>query len=384
LQRVKILYHHRIASKDGQAVHVEEIVGALRAAGHEVLLVGPRWVQERSFDFEGGIVTKLKRHVPRVLYELVEFAYNLVAVARLLRAIHRFRPDVIYERYNLYFVAGVVAKRLTGLPLLLEVNAPLFHERSRYGGIALPRLAGWTERAVWRGADLVLVVTGVLGAMVEAAGVPSARVVVVPNGIDPEKFSHASSPSDAKAGLGLAGFVVLGFTGFMREWHGLEQLVDVVAAASNRCLLLVGDGPARALVERRAAELGVQARVRITGVVPRDQVASYVAAFDVALQPNVVDYASPLKLFEYLALGRAIVAPDKPNIREVLAHEDNALLFPDGQQAAMSAAIERLCRDPALRRRLGERARATIAARQLTWKSNADTIIGLARRLRHA
>ena len=381
---MRILYHHRIASKDGQAVHVEEIIHALRTAGHEVLLVGPQWMEEKSFGFEGGIVAKLKRLVPRALYELLELGYNIVAIVRLLRAVRRFHPDVIYERYNLYFVAGIAVKCLTRLPVLLEVNAPLLHERGRFGGIGLPGLARWTERTAWRGADFVLVVTGVLGSMVQAEGVAASRIVVIPNGIDPEKFARLGDLTAAKAKLGLAGSVVLGFTGFMREWHGLERLVAVIAAAPDRRLLLVGDGPARQLVERRAAELGVQDRVRITGIVPRHEVASYVEAFDVALQPDVVDYASPLKLFEYLALGRAIVAPDKPNIREVLTDGDNALLFPQGNHAAMSAAIERLCRDPALRERLGQQARATIESRHLTWESNAGTIVNLMRQLQHA
>jgi glycosyltransferase involved in cell wall biosynthesis len=381
---MRILYHHRIASKDGQAVHVEEIIHALRAAGHEVLLVGPQWMEEKSFGFEGGIVSKLKKMIPRALYELLEYGYNIVAIMRLLRAVRRFKPEVIYERYNLYFTAGIFVKKLTGLPLLLEVNAPLFHERSKFGGIGLPALARRTERVAWRGADKVLVVTGVLGSIVQAEGVPANRIVVIPNGIDPEKFAHLGDLTAAKNRLGLSSSIVLGFTGFMREWHGLDRLVEVVAAAPGRHLLLVGDGPARPLIERRAAELGVQDRVRITGIVPRNEVASYVEAFDVALQPDVVDYASPLKLFEYLALGRAIVAPDKPNIREVLTHEDNALLFPQGDHAAMSAAIERLCQDEALRERLGQHARATINTRSLTWESNAGTIVSLMRQLQHA
>jgi glycosyltransferase involved in cell wall biosynthesis len=381
---MRILYHHRIASKDGQAVHVEEIIHALRAAGHEVLLVGPQWMEEKSFGFEGGVVSRLKKMIPRALYELLEYGYNIVAIVRLWRAVRRFKPEVIYERYNLYFTAGILVKKLTGLPLLLEVNAPLFHERSKFGGIGLPALARHTERVAWRGADKVLVVTGVLGSIVQAEGVPAGRIVVIPNGIDPEKFAHLGDLTAAKNRLGLSGSIVLGFTGFMREWHGLDRLVEVVAAAPGRHLLLVGDGPARPLIERRAAELGVQDRVRITGIVPRNEVASYVEAFDVALQPDVVDYASPLKLFEYLALGRAIVAPDKPNIREVLTHEDNALLFPQGDHAAMSSAIERLCQDEALRERLGQHARETINTRSLTWESNAGTIVSLMRQLQHA
>jgi glycosyltransferase involved in cell wall biosynthesis len=375
---MRILYHHRIASSDGQAVHVEEIVHALRAAGHEVLLVGPASLEREPLGFEGGITKQLKRRLPRALYELAELAYNAVALVRLWLAVRRFRPDIIYERYNLYFIAGVVLKRILRLPLLLEVNAPLFAERSRYGGIAIPALGRRCERVAWRGADLVLVVTRVLGDVVRAEGVAAERIVVIPNGINPAHFDHLRDTRSAHAMLGLPQRTVLGFTGFMREWHGLERLVELVAASPDRCLLLVGDGPARPLIERRADELGVADRVRITGVVGRNQVAAHVIAFDVALQPDVVDYASPLKLFEYLALGRAIVAPDKPNIREILEHERNALLFPAGDTAAMALAVERMCRDPALRERLGSAARATIAARDLTWAANARRIVELA------
>ncbi len=104
-------------------------------------------------------------------------------------ACRRFRPDLIYERYNLYYLAGTLVARRKGIPLFLEVNAPLAEERSRHGGLGLPRLAGWTERFVWRSADRVLAVTGVLKAMIAAAGVPEQQIEVVPNGIDPARFA---------------------------------------------------------------------------------------------------------------------------------------------------------------------------------------------------
>lgn len=382
-RKLRILYHHRIASKDGQAVHVEEIVHALRSAGHEVLLVGPKW-ESRSFGFEGGLVARLKRSIPQAVYEMLEYGYNIVAAARLWRAIRAFRPDVIYERYNLYFVASAWVRKFVSIPLLLEVNAPLFFERGRYDGLGLPWLARHTERVAWRNASVALPVTQVLAAMVQAEGVPAVRLVVIPNGIDPVKFAAVPDTAAAKRRLGLDGRVVLGFTGFMRDWHGLDKLVDIVSRSPDVSLLLVGDGPARAAVEKRAQELGVADRVRVTGIVARDDVAAHVAAFDVALQPDVVDYASPLKLFEYLALGRAVVAPDKPNIREVLTHGENAVLFPAGNGQEMAHAIERLCQDAATRERLGAAARATIETRNLTWNGNAHTIATLAERLLNA
>jgi hypothetical protein len=106
-----------------------------------------------------------------------------------------------------------------------------------------------------------------------------------------------------------------------------------------------------------------------------------VSAFDVALQPAANPYASPLKLFEYMALQRAIVAPDQPNIREVLRHEDNALLFRPGDDAQFGEAVQRLALDETLRLRLGQRAAETVRERRLTWSHNARRVTELAQRL---
>ena len=227
--------------------------------------------------------------------------------ARLASAVLAFRPDVIYERYNLYFPSGIWARRRFRVPLLLEVNAPLYEERRRYGGIALPRLAQWSERHAWRGADLVLPVTEVLAGHVESAGVPRERIHVIPNGINETSFAGLPDREAAKRSLGLAGRFVLGFVGFMREWHGLDRVLRFMKQQTRGDLhaLFVGDGPDRARLERIAAELGLSSRLTITGVVERNAVPAAIAAFDVALQPAVVEYASPLKLFEYLFVGTA-------------------------------------------------------------------------------
>jgi glycosyltransferase involved in cell wall biosynthesis len=376
---MKILYHHRIASKDGQYVHIEELTRALRKLGHEVIIVGPAAVEEDVFGSESGAIALLKRAVPGFLYESLELGYNLVAYRRLYQAVRRHRPDCIFERCNLYMLAGVWIKRRFKLPLLLEVNAPLFDERSRFGKIALRFLARWSEHYVWRKADAVLAVTQVLAKYLRAAGVADRRIHIIPNAIDPAKFGAISDQVEAKRRLGLEGRCVLGFTGFAREWHGLERVVDVVASdlTGARHLVIVGDGPARQAIETHARTLGVASRVTVTGVVDRHRVADYVAAFDVALQPDVVPYASPLKLFEYLALGRAIVAPDSENIREVLSHEHNALLFDPQDTAAFARTIERLCSDAELRTRIGENARRTIYERGYTWDNNAREVISL-------
>lgn len=386
---MKILYHHRTASKDGQAVHIEEMIGSLRALGHEVRVVAPGGESapedKAKMGDDTGWVHRLRAKLPKFVYELLELAYSLVAYRRLAAAARDFQPDLIYERYNLFLLSGLMLKRRLRVPLLLEVNAPLVDERAKFGGLALPRIARWAEDTVWRGADAVLPVTQVLGAMVGARGVPQERLVVIPNGINEAHFDAAPSSEAAKRTLGWDGALVLGFTGFVRDWHGMDRVIRWMAtdaAPANARLLLVGDGPARADLEALAGELKLGERVRFTGVVSRDAVPAYVAAFDIALQPAVVAYASPLKLFEYLALGKAIVAPNQPNIEEVLDDDLNALLFDPAQAGALEALLARLASDEALRRRLGEGARATIGRLQLTWHGNAARVVALGRALK--
>ncbi len=381
---MKILYHHRTASKDGQAVHIEEMIEALREQGHEVRVVAPEMPAAdggAQLGTDVGWVQRLRARLPKALYELLELGYSLVAYRKLARAVREFKPDAVYERYNLYLLAGLMIKRRFGLPLLLEVNAPLVEERMKFGGLGLPWLGRWAEGVVWRGADVVLPVTGVLGSHVRARGVPAERIVVVPNGINEAHFAQAPTPAQAKAALGWSDALILGFTGFVRDWHGVDRVLHWLAgpdAPPQARLLVVGDGPARADLEALSRKLDIQSRVRFTGLVPRHDVPAHVAAFDIALQPAVVAYASPLKLFEYLALGKAVVGPRQPNLEEVLTDGDNALLFDPQRPGGLEAALTALSRDDALRARIAAGSARTITRLGLTWHANAACAVRLA------
>ena len=383
---MKILYHHRTRSRDGQDVHITAMIRALRGLGHEVIVVapgGPGATGAVDFGAESGTVAKLKRFCPRFVYELMELAYAVIVYWRLRSAILAHRPDVLYERYNLFLPAGVWAKRRFRLPMLLEVNSPLYEERAASAGVALGWLARWSQRFCWRGADCVLPVTEALARHVERYGVDRARIVVIPNGIDPGQFRDCIDRIEAKRRLGLDGRLVLGFTGFMRDWHGLDKVIELLASAAPPegpapHLLVVGDGPARANLESQARAAGIADRITFTGVVPHERIADHIAAFDVALQPASVEYASPLKLFEYMALGRAIVAPAQPNIIEILTDGHDGVLFDPRETHALANAIARLCGDPDLRLRIGEAARKTIHDRRMTWHDNAMRVVELA------
>jgi glycosyltransferase involved in cell wall biosynthesis len=374
---VKILYSHRIQSRDGQSVHLDAMVGALRQAGHEVRVAGPALYDKAGFGGESRLVALVRRLLPGFAVELAELAYTIPSWRRLRRAAAEFRPDIVYERYNLFYLAGAMLARGRGLPLLLEVNAPLAEERARFGRLRLRRLARWSEGFVWRRADRVLPVTQVLADHVVAAGVPRERIEVIPNGIDLADFPEPRGADRAAENA----MLVLGFVGFVRDWHGLDAVVRAIAAwqgTPRLSLLVVGEGPARPRLEALAAELGVTDQVRFTGLAAREAVPGLIAGFDIALQPASVAYASPLKVFEYMAAGRAIVAPDQPNLREVLEDGRTALLFDPRQRDAFWQCVLRLATDPALRARLGAAARAELLRRDLTWAGNARRVVALA------
>ncbi len=381
---MKILVHHRIASRDGQTVHLEELIDALRARGHDIVIVGPSF-GNTSFGGALGVVGWIKKALPASAYELLEFAYNVPALFRLARAVLAHNPDAIYERFNLFLFAGIIVRRLTRIPLLLEVNGPLYEERAKNDGLALHGFARRCQAILWNSVDYVLPVTGVLAAIVRDYGVPAERIVVIPNGINPERFGIVPETAVAKAALGIDARIVLGFTGFVREWHALDRVIDFVVTHGDQFdlhFLLVGDGPARDGLIARARAAGIEHRFTVTGVVERDAVARHVAAFDIALQVGVTEYASPLKLFEYMYLKRAIVAPAADNIREILTDGRDALLFDPARSGALEAALLKLCDDDSLRARLAQEARRTIETKSLTWDTNAQRIVQLAEGLR--
>jgi glycosyltransferase involved in cell wall biosynthesis len=154
--------------------------------------------------------------------------------------------------------------------------------------------------------------------------------------------------------------------------------MDVLPQLGERArLVVVGDGPALDDLRRQAAQAGLAAQIRFVGAVPHHEVAGYVATFDIALQIAAVPYASPLKIFDYMTLGRAIVAPDQPNIREILTDQGDALLFKAGDAEAFKSTLLRLCQDDDLRQALGAGARKTLERRRFTWRDNAARIAAL-------
>ena len=382
---MKILYHHRTRAEDAQGIHIEEIQRGFRQLGHELQEVAliPRGgastvdgSKKARPSAAARAVSKAASFLPGWGYELAEMAGNAVVGAKLLSAIRAFQPDVVYERYSLHHAAGVAAARAAGVPIVLEVNAPLAEERSAHGGLAFPRLARKVESAIWSSATAIITVSTPLADSIVAAGVPRENILVLHNAVRREFFAAERNGQKVRERWGIKpGEVVCGFTGWFRPWHGLEGFLEAFAdaglAGAGAKVMLVGEGKALPALQEIVARRGLGGSVIFTGAVGRDDIADHVAAFDVALQPLATAYASPMKIFEYLALGKPVVAAATPAIAEALTHGRDSLLFPVGDSVAMVSALKQLVNDRALRERLSEGARDTIVSRGHFWDENA-------------
>lgn len=378
---MKILYHHRTRAEDGQAVHIRALMEAFRSEGHTVMEAA--LVQRDASAAQAGAQSRslflnFVQRMPHFALELAEYAYSLPAERRLARSAAAFQPDFLYERYAFGNQAGAKFAQKSKLPFVLEVNSPMVHELSRTRGLVFPGMAQRVENSILRSADIVAVVSGVLGEMLHEQGVARERLLLTPNGVHLELYA-APDRASARAKLGIPPNVgtVFGFVGYLRDWHRLDLVVQALGRAELReaTLCVVGEGPGTATLLAAAERAQASPRVRLAGSFPHAVIPSLLPAFDVALVPAINPYASPLKLFEYMAAGLAVIAPDQPNLREVLQHEQNALLVQQGDADAMAAALLQLVRSPDLAQRLGQAARATIVERDLTWRGNARRVV---------
>ena len=375
---MKILYHHRIASKDGQYVHVEELTNALLEQGHELHFVAPQVNENADFGGDGGFVSKLKKALPKALYEILELSYSAWVFIKLVVAILRFKPEVIYERYNLYQPAGVLAAKLFNIPLLLEINAPLAEERAKYSGLALQGFAKKIENFTWRGATHCLPVTDVLSDYMRKADIPESRITVIHNGVRQqfidEMMQHHINVNKQE--------IVIGFTGFIHPWHGMDKALEAIAEHKELPLRLicVGDGNILPDLRQQAERLGISEKVEFKGLVTRDKVLDFVKEFDIALQPDVTAYASPLKMFEYMAVGALIVAPKTSNIQEILS-DDTALFFEKGDKADFKKALTNAITSYKVLDCKRRAVKQSVLDKHFVWQENARKVAGLAKTL---
>jgi glycosyltransferase involved in cell wall biosynthesis len=368
-----------VFGRKGCSVHAQEVLRALRGCGARVELFATRPGEEPPADLRALPVHPLPAVPPGGPAARERAALD--ANGGLRAALEREGPfDLIYERYSLWSFAGMEHARGAGVPGLLEVNAPLAEEQAAYRGLADREAAERVAGRAFGAAAALLAVSREVAGWLEGYPAARGRVHVVPNGVDLSRFPPGLAPSRPAP----PGTFTVGFVGSLKPWHGLPVLAEAFAllrrGGTGSRLLVVGDGGERRAVEADLAARGVAGDALFTGAVAPDEVPGLLASVDVAVAPYPPQprfYFSPLKVYEYMAAGRPVVASRVGQVAELIEDGVTGLLCPPGDPAALAAALERLRGEPGLRARLGEAARAAVR-RDHTWAAVARRILRLA------
>jgi glycosyltransferase involved in cell wall biosynthesis len=368
-----------VFGRKGASIHVQEVVRALIAQGADVELFAANLGEDMPHGLEAVPVHRLP--VASGPDGASRERQALRANEHLARALDQHAPfDLIYERYSLWSFAGMERAREIGVPGVLEVNAPLIEEQADYRGLVDRQAAEEVAARAFGAATALVAVSQEVGRYLERYPNARGRVHVVPNGVNLERFPPRSAASYDRRHTAFT----IGFVGSLKPWHGVPILVEAFAAlhlqSPGTRLMIVGEGPEHDKLAEDVCRRRLPDAVHFTGWVPPSDLPAVLASIDVAVAPYPElphFYFSPLKVYEYMAAGLPVVASRVGQVAELIEDEVNGLLCPPGDASALAEAIDRLRREPEMRRRLGRAARVTIS-RDYTWDAIARRILSVA------
>lgn len=375
---MKIVYYHRIRGTGADGTHIKGVIKGFETLGHQVFISSPGTLPDNTAKAKNTKKTFLL-DLPRVVFELLELLYNIPAFFKLLRGYLRNKYDLIYERYSFLNFSGFLMSWMTTTPLLLEVNfttkTQVYPKRTKVF-ISLTR---WLEKIHFKRARLIIVVSEVLKNEIADQGIASSKILVLPNAVDIELFRPKDPSEILKAQYAIdKNEKIIGFVGSFYPWHGVDFLIDtyeeILKEYNNVSLMLLGDGQMSEQLKKHVREIGLEKKVIFTGRVPHDILPEYIALFDIGIMPDSNDYGSPMKIFEYMAMEKPIVAPKLKPIEEVIENGHEGVLFARRNNAELEEALLRLLNNAEVCRSMGKEGRAKVLRRH-TWELNVKKMI---------
>ncbi len=377
------------AKDEGMAIVMPEFLRGLERDGMVTRLIRRPYAPKRPASWGRSGVSASLREVLEITWDLTEPLRNLGMVLRkwLLRP---SKFDLLWEHYGLYGLSGWTLSWLTARPLVFNVDAPLIEEyeqlQSMRLGLVRRTFARWILRAnLARAAAVHVPALPLAEWLVRDYHVPRPKLHVIPNGVHLDTFRSRENPQLVRQRYALGDKPVAMFLGSLQPWHGCDVLLEAFARARQRCseaqLLIVGDGKMRPALTQQTATLALDGSVQFIGQVPHARVPELLAAADVAVLPypplSMPFYFSPIKLFEYMGAGKAIIASRIGQIEQVLRDGETARLVSPGSVDELAGALVELFTSPERRALLGAKARE--ASEAYTWERQGDALARICR-----
>jgi glycosyltransferase involved in cell wall biosynthesis len=403
---MNILFCNRlkVGTLVGESVHIYEVMSHLSRMGHDVVSLGGDFLRNRAGAETSPEIPRWRRTEIRLLQWPVfrQFRSGLSALRFFWHEVYIFfstlitllkrreRIDIIYRRHNLVNSEYLLAK-LFRIPSVREVNGIVADETKSAGraGRVFLWVIGQIERFNMPKADKIIVVTSKLKETLQKDYmVPGGKITVIPNGANTDLFKPMDT-AKARRELGLtqtSNYVC--FVGNFSPWQGIEYLIRSMPLILKQCpatqFLIVGNGPMKQGLVELAREVSVSDNIIFTGMVPYPAVPSYVNASDICVVPlarerNERIGVSPLKLGEYMACGKPVVASRVPGL-EIVEENGFGILVEQDSYPELATAIIKLLKDGELRKRMGKNGRRYVMENQ-SWESVAKRVAGVCQSL---
>jgi len=372
---MKIVYNYIAVPTEGSKIHIDSFLKAYRGLGESLvengLLIAP---------YEGG--KEYWSRARKLKIRLAWFRDNLRHFYRALKLARKNGADVVLYRFDPmhHFALSILGVSFF-LPVVLEINALRsieYHE-------GRPRVSDWLDWLALRRARKCFVVSKRLKEhLVDHYGTDQDKVQVIENGADVEAFDPSLPGAPIRKALGIDHRFVIGFVGSFRPWHGVDHLIAVAerlkAHLPEAIFLMIGTGGERERYEQLVQAKGLSDSFHFAGQVPHAEIPDFIAAMDVTIALHAATrkgfHGSALKLFEYMAMAKPVIAVPVGQIREVIDDGKSGFLVEARDTEKIVAVILRLQRHAELRERIGRRARERVIARY-TWQINAARVKSL-------
>ena len=356
------------------------LLNALKKTGNDAFFVSsgktslPPWVNSYFIPHN-----KLLKNLPEVL----NLPYNSRVIRRIDKIIEHEKPDYIYQFHHDFIYSGAKLKQITGLPFFLQCEGVQQWTKKHWGKLYLPKLLRYAEEIQWESADYIFTISEQVKKLMIEYGVNSEKIIVNASKVDPDLFTPEIDGKNIKDEYELNNNFVIAFTGTFAQWHGIEILAESIKYLKDKIpsvkVMFIGDGILRGKIEEIIKRDNVEKYSLTTGLIPFSRMPEYLAACDVLLTPCINNqdtdfFNSPIKLFEYMAMGKPIIATDVGQQGEVIRDRENGILIPEKDPAALADAVFELYKNPDLCDKIGRNARKD-AVEKHNWTVNAKRII---------
>jgi glycosyltransferase involved in cell wall biosynthesis len=365
----------------GLASFLFNLIKSFRDIGNEVTVL-------LSSDHEGErgdvkLGSCLKQRLPFKLFSILKSIHKIMYNFKFYKSYCPFfqkeAADCIFEKHcNFHLASSVIARKL-GIPYIVQIDGPV-EAMKRFGPAYFLSLASAIQRKVAERANAIVVVSEAMRNYLTEKGISSKKIFVVPNAADIELFNPQTVTEDIRSEYKLGDKIIIGFVGSMKKYHGIELIIklaeDLIREEDNIHFLIIGPFEDRGQFEEALKSKGVSEHFTLTGGIPFKEVPAHISAMDICVMPDSNWNGSPIKIFEYGAMGKPVIAPRVSPVEEVIEDGKNGLLIIPGDEKDLRDKVLTLVHDHTLRKELGSKLMKHVREHH-TWQKNAERIVDI-------